>query len=101
MIAEITRIDQFKKSRNPNEIFKRVYFKLENGSWAKTDLVIGFRNYRRWEKILKIGNVLFNLKMKDEHCVDADSYPRLLEGRKRNLPEINLNNPREFSKVCL
>ena len=95
MIAEITRIDHIKNSRNFGELFIRVHFKLEGGGWAKTDICPGFRNYSRWKKILRVGNRLFNLRMLDGQTVDADSYPRLLEGR-RKYPQPGLE---ELSKL--
>ena len=81
MTGEIIKILFFKKSRNEGEIYKRIEFKLENGKWAKTDLVLGFRNYWRWKRVAKLGNIVRNLKMKDEMTIDADSYPQLAGGR--------------------
>ena len=89
-----------KASRNGGA-FLRVYFqmkeknlKLEVGEpvpkkyfWAKTDLVPGYRNYKRWEELLKVGNVLKNLQLKTENTVNADSFPELL-GNKEEEPEI-------------
>jgi len=87
MKGEIKKIDHIKKSRNPNEAFVRVYFKLENEGWAKTDLVPTFRNYAKWKPLLKIGNYLSGLKMKDSETVDADSFPSLTlnEQKMRNI----------------
>lgn len=78
MKGEITRIDVTKKSHTGD--FKRIYFKLEDGRFAKTDLVSSFRNYPRWSNILKVGNVLGNLQIKEGGkvvTVNADSYPTL------------------------
>ncbi len=84
MFGEITRVDQFKRSRNEGDIFIRVTFKMEDGGWAKTDIVPTFRNYWRWRKLLRVGNTLFNLTLKDPETVDADSKPYLLEGRRKD-----------------
>jgi len=82
MIGEITKILPIRNSRNYGDLYIRVTFKLEGRGWAKTDLVPGFRNYKRWRKLLKVGNILGNLKMKDEKTIDADSQPILITGEK-------------------
>jgi len=81
MIGEIIKILPMKESRNEGEAYLRVEFKLEDGKWAKTDLVLSFRNYWRWKRVARVGNILRNLKMKDEITVDADSYPQLAGGK--------------------
>ena len=42
----------------------RLTFKLDDGSWAKTDVCPEFRNYRTWKPILRAGvdTVLVGLK---------------------------------------
>ena len=82
MTGEIIEIHSIKKSRNEGENFIRIEFRLDGGSWAKTDLVPHFRNFRRWAKLLKIGNILGNLELKDAMTIDADSFPILIEGEK-------------------
>jgi len=95
MTGEIIKILPFKKSRNEDVCYLRVEFKLENGKWAKTDLVPSFRNYWRWKRVARLGNIVRNLRMKDEMTVDADSYPQLGVGRlvgsgqKFTLEELN------------
>jgi hypothetical protein len=81
MFGEIIKILDPKQSRNGNT-YRRVEFKMEDGGWAKTDLCYDYRNWDRWRKVLRVGNKLFNLRMKDSITVDADSLPLLLEGRK-------------------
>ena len=80
MNAEIIKILPEKKSRNGG-VYLRVEFRMENGKWAKTDLVPGFRNYERWKNLLRPGNIIGNLRMKDEKTVDADSIPYLIFGK--------------------
>ena len=80
MEGEIIKILPFKRSRNEGT-YLRIEFKLEDGGWAKTDLVLGFRNYCRWRRVARIGNVVRGLKIKDEMTVDADSFPQLASGR--------------------
>ena len=77
--AKIIKIDIIKRSFNEGEAFKRIYFLDEKKKWFKTDLVPTFRNYHRWQKLLKVGNVLFNLRLKGEDTIDADSFPILKE----------------------
>jgi len=78
MRGKITRIDTVKRSHTGD--YQRVYFQLENGNFAKTDLVSSFRNYSRWKPLLKVGNVLGNLNIKEKGkvtTVNADSYPMI------------------------
>lgn len=83
MIGLITKIDQPKESRNPMQVFYRVYFRMLDEHrkvfWAKTDLVTSFRNFSRWKPYLKIGFLLNGLRLKGKETVDADSYPSLIE----------------------
>jgi len=55
--------------------YQRLEFKDQNGKWYKTDTVIGFRNYARWRKVLRlgIGTHITNYIIKDELTIDADS----------------------------
>jgi hypothetical protein len=77
MKATITQIDYPKEGTQGR--FIRVYFRTEEGGWAKTDIVRGFRNFARWEPHLEIGATFDNLKMKDASTVDADSYPKRIQ----------------------
>lgn len=77
MIAKIYKIDPLKVSRSERE-FKRIYFILEDGKWAKTDVVPGYMNYKRWAPIIRLfesGYEVFVegviLRQKEE--IDADS----------------------------
>ncbi len=82
MIGEIIKILSIKESRNPGDYYLRVEFKLDDGRWAKTDLVPRFRNYRRWKELLRIGNIIANMKMLDKQTIDADSRVFMLSGRR-------------------
>ena len=81
MRGEITKIDIFKNSINEGDVFKRIYFELDGNIWGKTDLVIGFRNFKRWDKVARVGNVLEGLVMKDQATVDADSRPSIVKAK--------------------
>jgi len=74
MRATISKIHPIEYSRNRGS-YIRVEFKLEDGSWAKTDLVPSFRNYERWRNLLKVGMDLDNITIKKRCEVDADSFP--------------------------
>lgn len=79
MRATISKIHPIKKSKNGNA-FIRIEFKLENGRWAKTDICPDFRNYQRWDNVLRVGNDLTGIKLKRDNEVDADSFPELFDG---------------------
>jgi len=93
MQATITKIHQPKQSRNGN-IFIRVEFKLDTGKWAKTDICPDFRNYKRWEDKLQVGNILEGIRLKSRLAVDADSpvefYHPTVAGEYRELPNGNM-----------
>jgi hypothetical protein len=78
MIGEIVRIDPLKRANKKKgaKSFRRVYFKMSDGSWKKTDLIPGFKNYNRWKPFLKVGIKLIGLKEKDRVTIDADSLVR-------------------------
>ena len=92
MIGIITRIDESKVSRNRDVAFTRLSFSMfqKDGkrTYAKTDLVQTFRNFKRWKPLLTVGNVLDGLKMKGENTVDADSFPTLLRTEKPPAPPL-------------
>lgn len=96
-LAEIIRIDSIKKSRNPRQDFIRVHFRVFTGltkrtkrqkyTYAKMDLVPRFRNFRRWQGLLRKGNVLDNLEMLNHQTINADSFPILREDLALTLEE--------------
>ena len=80
MKAEIT--DILYKVNPTGQEYIRVKFKtIPESKFRVTDLVPGFRNFVLWERYLKKGNVLEDLKQhffKDTHF-DADVEPRLVK----------------------
>ena len=60
--------------------FTYVYFKGEDGKSYRSCIGSHFGNYRRWEGLCKIGNVLDGLVVKGKGLIDADSFPKLVEG---------------------
>ena len=85
MIATIIKIlDPATSSRGNTYI--RVILKSEEGKWLKMDLVPGYKNYLRWEKILKSQNKIYGIEMIDDVFVNADSRVQLLDAKlKREL----------------
>ena len=80
MKGTIYKIDDLKEALKYKGIaFKRVYFEMEDKSWAKTDIVPTFRNYPRWKDLLVVGNIIGGLKLLNPKTVDADSFPILIK----------------------
>jgi hypothetical protein len=78
IIAEIQKIDRFKKSRTES-LYVRVHFKTERHKYAQTDLVSTYRNFDRWRDLLVVGNVLGGLDMIGLSKIDGDSRPHLVK----------------------
>jgi len=55
MNGEITKIDQWKESRNEDTNYARIGIKLESGTYVMTDICSNYRNYRNWADILVAG----------------------------------------------
>lgn len=89
MKGEITKIHKLKSSQTEAS-FIRIEFKMEDGSWAKTDIVPIYRNYKRWKPIIKrgVGTVLKNLEFRTPNEIDADSFPLLVTPEVA--PQINM-----------
>jgi len=83
--ATIKKILPLKRG-NGTDYF-RVIFETEAGRMLKTDLCPRFRNWKNWERVLKVGNRLGDLELKDFLgstsqkilTVDADQSPVLLQ----------------------
>ena len=75
MTAKITKIDPLKMSRNGKVGYIRVYFELQDGGWAITDLVPTFRNFKRWQGLLSRGPgaTIDGVRLIGPAKVDADS----------------------------
>jgi|ERR1035437_589944 hypothetical protein len=77
MKAKIIKIDPLKSSRSEKS-YRRIYFTLEDGSFAKTDIVPAYRNYKNWKSIIDLVDglaIIFvdGLKLRQKGEVDADS----------------------------
>lgn len=82
MIGQIYKIDPLKIGKN-KEAFHRVYFNMKGALdghkfWAKTDIVLSYRNYAKWKPLLKVGNIITGLRMRRPDEVNADSNPKLV-----------------------
>src|SRR3990167_9554317 len=76
MHGKIIKIDALKESR-AEKSFRRIYFLLEDGSWAKTDIVPVYRNYKNWKALISmfdLGNIIFvdGLEFRNKGEIDAD-----------------------------
>lgn len=76
MKGEIKKIHPYKYSAD-GEPYYRVEFTLENSSWAKTDLVPSFRNYKQWTPFLRVGVRLKGLELRRPKEINADCIPEL------------------------
>lgn len=75
MKAQIIAIDQPKASRNGDVTFYRVKFKLEDGTFAMSDIVPRYRNFAYWRSVLQsgVGTWIDNVFLKSPGKIDADS----------------------------
>ena len=81
MKAKIVGIDPLKTSR-AEKAYRRIYFTLEDGSWAKSDVVPAYRNFRIWKPIIQLfeaGAVVFldGIMLRQPNEVDADSLVKI------------------------
>ena len=76
----ITKIHNIKRARGRGintfaAKFIRITFKMEDGSWAKTDVCPEYRNYMNWAGIIKLGTgtVVQGLEYRRGKEINADS----------------------------
>jgi len=76
----ITKIHNIKRARGRGiktfaSKFIRITFKMEDGSWAKTDVCPEYRNYMNWAGIIKagVGTVVQGLNFRRGKEINADS----------------------------
>lgn len=75
---QITKISK-QTSRYTKKPVYAVFFKGDDGHSYKTWLDPNNGNFRRWEGLMKVGNVLTGINLKGNgNLVDADSFPRLV-----------------------
>lgn len=74
---QITKISK-QTSRYTHMPVYAVFFKADDGRSYKTWLDPKNGNYRRWEGLMKVDNVLTGINLKGNgNLIDADSFPRL------------------------
>jgi hypothetical protein len=80
MRGKITKIHEPQTSRLEHT-FIRIEFLMEDGSWAKTDVVPSYRNYRFWKMFIETGSHSFveNLEYRAKGEIDADCRPQVCE----------------------
>lgn len=81
MMVELIKLLPPQESRNGGT-FIRVEFKSQDGKFYKMDLVLGFRNFQRWKKWLKVGNRFGNVFLRDKETIDADSWFIRIDAKK-------------------
>lgn len=76
---QITKVSQQTSHYTKQPVFA-VFFKADDGRSYKTWLDPKNGNYRRWEGLMKVGNVITGVNLKGNgNLVDADSFPRLVK----------------------
>jgi hypothetical protein len=93
MKGTVLKILPMKMSRTES-VYSRITFTMDNGDWAKTDIVHTYRNYARWKPVIDAGpgTVVDNLKMRSKSEVDGDSFPKITakfaEKTKKEIKQI-------------
>jgi len=79
MKAKILKIEDPKISQNGDVKFYRVKMRLEDGTFAMTDIVPKFKNYAWWKNIIKHGKGYWieGVKLRSVGKVDADSMVKI------------------------
>lgn len=76
---QITGVKATKSHYTKRDVFV-VFFKGDDGKAYRTWLDPANGNYRRWQGLMKVGNVLTGINLKGSgNLLDADSFPRLVE----------------------
>lgn len=80
--ATITSMSPLEMGRNYPVPYRRVKLKGTDGRFYMTDLSPQWRNWKRWERLLEVGNKLGNLETMGLKKINGDSFPILLEAAK-------------------
>tara|TARA_R110000796_G_scaffold206680_2_gene323006 strand:- start:20 stop:343 length:324 start_codon:yes stop_codon:yes gene_type:complete len=93
MKAQIT---SFKKHKSKyGDVFFYVFFKDENGQSLKSCIYPNMRNFQKWDKVVRPGMVLDNLKLKHKGLIDADSQFHVVGIKEIKKPVVVLKTPAE------
>ncbi len=96
MKAKIKQIMYPRFSRNGDVFFQRIKLQMEDGSFAMTDLVSTFRNFKWWEPVIKAGTgtVIGGVFLKDGYKdkVNADSQIYIIQETlvKDQIPQLEI-----------
>ena len=90
MKAQITSFKQHKSKYG--DIFFYVFFKDQNGQSLKSCIYLNMRNFQKWDRVVKPGMVLDNLKLKKKGLIDADSQFQVLGIKEIKKPIISVPN---------
>ena len=97
MRGKVTKIMDVKPARGRGlatyaRKFIRITFKLEDGTWAKTDVCPEYRNYRLWKPIIRAGveTVLVGLKFRNQSKkeINADSIVKMDSDQSFNIGQL-------------
>lgn len=97
MKAKLKKMDHPRFSRNGDSFFQRIYFMLDDGRFAITDLVSSYRNFKWWEPVIKagIGTTIGGVFLKDDHKgfarINADSQIFIIQQ-----PLVKEESPKEL-----
>ena len=76
---QITKVQTTKSHYTHKDVYA-VFFKADDGRSYKTWLDPNNGNFKRWQNLMKVGNVLTGVNLKGNGTlVDADSFPRLVK----------------------
>lgn len=81
-IFEIIEVHPYKKSQTEGNYLMVEMRNIETKKWCRTYLCPSYRNFYRWRRIAKIGNIIRikNLKMKTDDIINADCWVELAGG---------------------
>ena len=86
MKAQIT---SFKKHNSKyGDVFFYVFFKDQNGQSLKSCIYPNMRNFQKWDKVVRTGMVLDNLKLKHKGLIDADSQFQVVGIKEIKKPDV-------------
>ena len=91
MKAQIT---SFKEQKSKyGDTFFYVFFKDQNGQSLKSCIYPNMRNFQKWDKVVKPGMVLDNLKLKHKGLIDADSQFQVVGIKEIKKPVVVQETP--------
>jgi len=77
MRAQITKIKKSVSRITGADVYM-VCFKDEDGKARNSWIDSSYRNFKNWNGVLKVGNILSGLTLNGRGNIDADSFPSLV-----------------------